>query len=68
MPATGRHALDRVFTTGPRADPLQDEHYWPSVTYRVTRAGDEDISIINVTYSCGYPSPYFRHAEVFSPG
>lgn len=50
-----RHASDRVFATGPRADQLQDKPHRPSVTCSVTRAGDEDTSIINVTYPCGSP-------------
>jgi hypothetical protein len=55
MLAAGRHASDRAFATGPRADQLQDKPHRPSVTYRVTRAGDEDTSIINVTYRCISP-------------
>ena len=55
MLATGRHASDSVFTTGPRTDQLEDKRCWLSVTCRVTRAGDEDTSIINVTYRCISP-------------
>jgi hypothetical protein len=49
MLAAGRHVSDSVFITGPRADQLEDKRCWLSVTYRVTRAGDKDTSIINVT-------------------
>ena len=63
MLATGRHASDSVFTTGPRADQLEDKRCWLSVTCRVTRAGDEDTSIINVTYRCGSPFPLFMGGD-----
>jgi len=55
MLASGRPASDRVFATGSRADQFQDKPHRPSVTYRVTRTGDEDSSIINVTYPCSRP-------------
>ncbi|MEX3601228.1 hypothetical protein [Kocuria carniphila] len=63
MLASGRHASDHVFATDPRADQLQDKPHWPSVTYGVTRAGDEDTSIINVTYRCGSPFPLFMGGD-----
>ncbi|MEX5259637.1 hypothetical protein RF647_05135 [Kocuria sp. CPCC 205263] len=46
--AVGAGTLD----TGPRADQLDDKRCWLSIAYRVTRADDEDASIINVTYPC----------------
>ena len=52
MLAAGRHASDRSFATDSRADQLQDKPHRPSVTYRVTRVGDEDTSIINGTHPC----------------